>query len=226
MSAIDLPISSIELQISSNRLNCRYLQLNCRYLQFNCRYLQFNYRYLQFNWRYLQFNCRYSQIDSFSPLETISTSLWASLYHHLPVLSVFSHVNCQFVFAHIFSVVVDPSPSRPPLLLFPGTTMSIICLDKLSFSLLVICPYRFNRFCLRNVDIWHTLASSYMLWFLTWSFLVLPLIHRSILIIVCYMQSVLVFLSNRPTFCSICHCWLDHGLIHLVFQFDGYLFVA
>ena len=24
------------------------------------------------------------------------------------------------------------------------------------------------------------------------------------------MQSVLVFLSNRPTLCSICHCWLDH----------------
>ena len=38
----------------------------------------------------------------FSPLETISTSLWASLYHQLPVLSVFSHVSCQFVFAHIF----------------------------------------------------------------------------------------------------------------------------
>ena len=60
--------------------------------------------------------------------------------------------------------------------------MSIIFLDRLSSSLLLICPYRFNRFCLRNVDIWHTLASSCMLWFLTWSFLVLPLIHRSILI--------------------------------------------
>ena len=48
----------------------------------------------------------------FSPSETISTYLWASLYHHLPVLSVFSHVSCQFVFAHIFSVVVDPSLSR------------------------------------------------------------------------------------------------------------------
>ena len=101
----------------------------------------------------------------FSPLETISTSLWASLYHHIPVLSVFSHVSCQFVSAQIFSVVVDPSPSRTP----PS-------------SLLLICPYRFNRFCLRNVGIWHTLASSCMLWFLTWSFLVLPLIHRSIFI--------------------------------------------
>ena len=69
-----------------------------------------------------------------------------------------------------------------PLLLFPGTTMSIIFLDKLSSSLLLICPYKFNRFCLRNVDIWHTLASSCMIWFLTWSFLVLPIIHRSILI--------------------------------------------
>ena len=42
-----------------------------------------------------------------------------------PVLSVFSHVSCQFIFVHIFPGVVDPSPSRPPLLLFPGTTMSI-----------------------------------------------------------------------------------------------------
>ena len=68
-----------------------------------------------------------------------------------------------------------------PLLLFPGTTMSIIFLDKLSSSLLLICPYKCNRFILRNVHIWHTLPSSCMIWFLTWSFLVLPLIHRSIL---------------------------------------------
>ena len=44
-----------------------------------------------------------------------------------------------------------------PLLLFPGTTMSIIFLDKLSSSLLLMCPYKCNRFCLRNVDIWHFL---------------------------------------------------------------------
>ena len=50
---------------------------------------------------------------------------------------------------------------RRPLLLFPGTTMSIILLDKLSSSLLLICPYKFNRFFLRNVDIWHTLASKH-----------------------------------------------------------------
>ena len=42
----------------------------------------------------------------------------------------------------------------------------------------------------------------------------------------CYMQSVLVFLSNRPTLCSIYHCWLDHHLIHLVFQLDGYFLVT
>ena len=36
-----------------------------------------------------------NNVSPFSPLETISTSLWASLYHHLPVRSVFSHVNCQ-----------------------------------------------------------------------------------------------------------------------------------
>ena len=69
-----------------------------------------------------------------------------------------------------------------PLLLFPGTTMSIISLERLSSSLPLMCPCQFNLFCLSNVDILHTLASSCMTWFLTWSFLVLPLIHRSILI--------------------------------------------
>ena len=68
-----------------------------------------------------------------------------------------------------------------PILLFPGTTMSIIFLER-SSSLLLICPYQFSLFYLKNVGIWHTLASSCMIWFLTWSFLVLPLIHRSILI--------------------------------------------
>ena len=71
-----------------------------------------------------------------------------------------------------------------PLLLFPGTTMSTIFLDRLSSSLLLTCPYQYNRFCVRNVDIWHTLASSCIIWFLTWSFLVLPIIHRSTLIYV------------------------------------------
>ena len=55
----------------------------------------------------------------------------------------------------------------------------IIFLEGLSSSLLPMCPYQFNLFCLRNVDISHTLASSRMTWFLTWSFLVLPLIHRT-----------------------------------------------
>ena len=52
----------------------------------------------------------------------------------------------------IFPDVVNPSPSRPPLLLFPGTTMSIIFLERLS-SLLLMCPYQFSLFCLRNVAI-------------------------------------------------------------------------
>ena len=73
-----------------------------------------------------------------------------------------------------------------PLLLFPGTTTSIIFLYMLSSSLLLTCPYQCNRFCFRNVDIWHTLASSCIVLFLTWSFLVLPLIHRSILISATY----------------------------------------
>ena len=77
-----------------------------------------------------------------------------------------------------------------PLLLFPGTTMSIIFLERLSSSLLLMCQCQFNLFCFRSVDIWHTFASSCMTWFLTWYFLVLPLIHRSILIsATCYLFS-------------------------------------
>ena len=86
----------------------------------------------------------------FSHLETISTSLWASLHHRFPILSVFSYVCCQFVFFHILPGVVNPSQSRPPLPLFPGTTMSIICLERLSYSLILGCPYHFSLFCLRN----------------------------------------------------------------------------
>ena len=50
----------------------------------------------------------------FSPLETISTSLWASLHHHFPVLSIFTLVTYQFIFAHILLHGVAPSPSNPP----------------------------------------------------------------------------------------------------------------
>ena len=101
-----------------------------------------------------------------------------------------------------------------PLLPLPGTTMSIIFLERLSSSLLLMCPYQFNPFCIRNVDIWPILASSCI--FLTCSFLVLLLIHRSILIS-----------ATRSTLCSMCHCWLDHCFMHLVFhQLDEYLFVA
>ena len=112
-----------------------------------------------------------------------------------------------------------------PLLLFPGTTTSIIFLDKLSSSLLLTCPYQCNRFCLRNVDIWHTFASSCIVLFLTWSFLVLPLIHRSILIFATCNLFSSFFLTAQHS-APLCHCWLDHRRIHLVFQLDGHLFVA
>ena len=99
----------------------------------------------------------------FSPLETISTSSSASLYHHLPILSVFSDVSCQVVFGHIFTVVVCPSQSRSPLLLFPITTMSFIYLDMLSSSLLLTCAYQCNLFCLGMLTFgtrWHSLVLS------------------------------------------------------------------
>ena len=87
----------------------------------------------------------YKNCTIVSPLETISTSLWASLHHHFPLLSVFRHISCQFILLHILLGVVNPSPSRPPLLLFPGTTMPIIFLEILS-SLLLMCPYQFLSF--------------------------------------------------------------------------------
>ena len=126
---------------------------------------------------------------------------------------------------HIFPGVVVSSPPGPPLLPSTCTTMFIIFHERLSSSLPLMCPYQFNLFCLSNVDIWHTLASSCMTWFLSWSFLDVPIIHPSNLISA-IMIFVLVFLSDHPTLCSICHCWLDHCFRHLVFQLDEYRFVA
>ena len=65
---------------------------------------------------------------------------------------------------HLHIFVGQSSPSFffivLSVLLFPGTTMSIICLDMFSSSLLLMCPYQFSLFCLRYVGILHTLASS------------------------------------------------------------------
>ena len=66
----------------------------------------------------------------FSPLETIPTSLWASLHHHFPVLPVFNHVSSYlFVSSRLLSIHLRLGR---PLLLFSGTTMSIIFLERLS----------------------------------------------------------------------------------------------
>ena len=91
--------------------------------------------------------------------------------------------SCQLS-VHIFYIVsgvVNPPPSRPSSSSRPRYNHVHIFLERLSSSLLM-CPYQFNLFCPRNFDICHTLASSCMTWFLTWYFLILPLIHRSILI--------------------------------------------
>ena len=83
----------------------------------------------------------------FSPLETISTSLWASL-HHFPVLSVFSHVSCRFIFVHIFPVVVDPSQSRPPPSLprydHVHHFLEVVFLSSPHMSILSIVSYLFT----------------------------------------------------------------------------------
>ena len=48
-----------------------------------------------------------------SHVDTISTFLCTSLQRHVPILSVFSHVSCHFMFVHIFPGVVESPPSRP-----------------------------------------------------------------------------------------------------------------
>ena len=127
-------------------------------------------------------HCYVILFSHLSPLYTNSTSLWASLHHTFPVLSVFSHVSYHFIFCSFLPRCCRAIyASRPPHLIFSGTTMSIIILEKFSYSPLLLCPYKCILFCLRNFDIWHTLVSSCMTWFQTWSFLVLPLVFRNIL---------------------------------------------
>ena len=108
----------------------------------------------------------------------------------------------SYVF-HIFPGVVEQSPFRSRLLLFNGIPMPIIFLERLSSSLLLTCPHQFHIFCIRNVDILHTVASPCVTWFLAWCYQSWHPQFR-------YTQSVLVFLSSRPTLCSKCHCWFDH----------------
>ena len=120
-----------------------------------------------------------NDFSPFPPLDTISKSLWASLHHHVLVLSVFRNVSCQFVSFHIFLSVATPPPSSLPR----HNHVYHCSWDAVSSSLLLMYPYQFNRFCLRTVDMFANIkASSFVFWFLTWSFLVLPLIYRSILI--------------------------------------------
>ena len=126
-----------------------------------------------------------------------------------PVLSIFSYVSCQFIFFISSRVLSSHLRLGRPLLLFPGTTMPIIFRERLSSSLLLMYPYRFNLFRLRNVDILHTLASSCMTWFLTWSFLVLPLIHRSILISATCNLFSSFFLTAQDSALDVCHRWLE-----------------
>ena len=142
----------------------------------------------------------------FSPLETISTLLWASPYHHSPVLSVFNRLSHFF---HIFPCVVEPSPSRPPHILFHATNMSIIFLERFSSSLLLRCPYQFHLFSLKNVDIRYKYFGI-ILYDLVFEKVLsgLPLIHHSILIsAACNLFSsvYLVFQLDAYLFCRIAH---------------------
>ena len=65
---------------------------------------------------------------------------------------------------------------RSLLLFFPRYNHVHHFLERLSSSLLLMCPCQFNFVCLRNVDIWHNLASSCMT-----AALLLHLIHLTYL---------------------------------------------
>ena len=60
---------------------------------------------------------------------------------------------------HIFPVVVYPCP------FFFSPVLPCSSFFVIFSSLLMVCPYQLNHFCLRNVDIWHTFASSCIVWF-------------------------------------------------------------
>ena len=112
-------------------------------------------------------------------------------------------MSCQFIFRHISPVVVDPSPCRLPSSSLPRYNHAHHFPERLSSSLRLMCAYQFNLFCIRNVDICHTLASSGMTWFLTVSFLVLLLIHRSILIYATCNMFLFFLLTTRNSNCLL-----------------------
>ena len=56
-------------------------------------------------------HCYVILFSHFSPLVTNSTSLWASLHHTFPVLSVFSHVSCSFLPRCCRAISVKATPS-------------------------------------------------------------------------------------------------------------------
>ena len=77
-----------------------------------------------------------SFITFLSPLETISTSLWASLYHHLPLYQycLFSVMSAVSSYLFISSrLLLIHLRLGCPLLLFSGMTMPIIFLDPFLF---------------------------------------------------------------------------------------------
>ena len=109
------------------------------------------------------------------------------------------------------------------LLLFPCTCMFNI-IGGIPLSFLNTWPYHLSRLSLRKVVIGSMLASFLMSSLLTWSFLVLPLAHLSILISVVLC---IVFL-DWPAFRHariIYHCWFDYGFVDPIFDLDWHLLI-
>ena len=129
---------------------------------------------------YVEFNCKVAN----KPILILSYLILSYL--------ILSYVICQFIYFQILPGVVNPSPSRLPLLLFPGTTMSIIFLERLCFSLLLVYPYQFNLFCLRNVTfgiLWHPLVLPGFRHGIFWSYPLSIVVSSFPLLVICSRRS-------------------------------------
>ena len=118
-----------------------------------------SYKFILINITMMSFNahCILSFSHLLRPSPLLRGPVFTIIFQYC-LFSVMSAVRSYLVISSRL-LSVHLSLGRP-LLLYPGTTMSIICLERLSSSLLLTCPYQCNRFCLRNVDLWHPLVLS------------------------------------------------------------------
>ena len=95
-----------------------------------------------------------------------------------------------------------------PLLLFPGTSITITIFPTHSSSLLKTCPYHFNLLSCTFLDISPTFAAPLILSYLIMSSLVAPLnTHLNILITATSNFFSCAFLTAQLSIGTVHHCW-------------------